>query len=103
MKEVVYVCKGCGRSLVSATPPKYCYFDRLDHLENISDEDAVKMGLFSFGDGIYIEDAKIEFPGDFNYSPFTGKEESKSFTYMFLSGTETLSKYQDVLLAKVIG
>lgn len=101
MKGIIYVCKTCGRALRSQTPPKYCYFDRIDHLENISDEDSLKMGLFSSGKGIFIEDAQIEFPGDFTYSPFTGeKQDEMSF---FLRGAGTLSEFQDGLYAKVIG
>lgn len=103
MEGIVYICKGCGRAIRTKTPPKYCYFDRLDHLENISDEDAIKMGLFSFGIGMYIDDSLIEFPKDFKYSPSTGEAESKGFTEMFLKESETLSKYQDVLFAKVVG
>lgn len=78
MDKVIYVCKMCGRAMQTNAKPQFCYFDRMDSIENISDEDASKMALFLFPtkavslmypDGIEL---RIEFPGDFNYDPFTG-------------------------------
>lgn len=101
MKEIVYICKGCGRGIRTNVPPNYCYFDRLDHLENICDEDAVRMGIFSFGKSASMEGAQIEFPGDFKFSPFTGKEEK--YVHHVLKGFTTLSELQDELFKQVIG
>lgn len=62
-----WICKGCGRSIRQEHRPMCCYFDRWDGIENISDEDAVKMGL-SIPKG-----ERFEFPGDVRWDPDTGK------------------------------
>lgn len=67
-----HVCKMCGRGIRCEEPPKYCYFDRMDMMENISDEDAVKMGL-------NIDPSSAEFPGDVRFNPFTGQPVEMSF------------------------
>ncbi len=71
-----YVCKVCGRSF-SCDPedkPKYCYYDRSDMIENISEEDASKMGLTT---DRFILDLGIEFMGDMNFNVFTGMDIAK--------------------------
>jgi hypothetical protein len=95
---VFFVCKMCGRSVRAPNKPNFCYHDRMNSIENISDEDAVKMGLFTFPEkampfrsflsseqpldiilpltDIHISDIQsimIEFPGDLLYDPITGK------------------------------
>ena len=61
-----WVCKQCGRSMRSDEKPVFCYHDRCDSIENISDEDAVKMGL-------NIPEGKMfEFVRDVKWDPFTG-------------------------------
>ncbi len=71
----VFVCKTCGRGIKAEEKPNWCYGCRSDQIENISDEDAAKMGLFSSpGEEInlYGKVAYLEFPGDFNYNPVEG-------------------------------
>jgi len=63
-----YFCKMCGRSGRFDRKPNFCYFDRMDAIEDVSDEDSVKMGL-------NIPDGEVfEFPGDVRWDPFTGKK-----------------------------
>ncbi len=76
-----FICKNCGRSLKAEIKPNYCYFDRCSSIENISDEDAVKMGLFSQSKGFTaifsdVPDQRVtfEFPGDYKYHPYTGEK-----------------------------
>jgi len=64
---VYWVCKMCGRSIRQEERPMCCYHDRMDSIENISDEDAVKMGL-SIPEG-----ERFEFPGDVRWDPDTGR------------------------------
>ena len=71
-----WLCKMCGRSLRAEESPNFCYFDRSDLIENISDEDAVKMGLFQFHDGEYGDAEFVpEFELDVKFDPFTGSSE----------------------------
>jgi len=53
--------------MLAKTKPNWCYFDRMDAIENISDEDAVKMGL-----DIPVGET-FEFPGDVRWDPVTGR------------------------------
>jgi len=62
-----WICKMCGRSVRQEKKPKCCYADCMDSIENISDEDAGKMGLF------IPEGERFEFPGDVRWDPDTGK------------------------------
>lgn len=62
-----WFCKQCGRTSRFDKKPNHCYFDRIDHIENVSDEDAVKMGV-----NIPKGDA-FEFPGDVRWNPFSGE------------------------------
>ncbi len=89
-----YVCKMCGRGIRAEEHPKFCYYDRMNSIENISDEDAQKMGLNIplLPDEIGL---MLEFPGDLRYNPFTGNE---LVDYRGL----TLSEFQDVLLKEVL-
>ena len=64
--STIYFCKMCGRTGRFDEKPNFCYFDRVDHLENVSDEDAVKMGLN------IPEGETFEFPGDVRWDPMTG-------------------------------
>jgi hypothetical protein len=56
--------------------PAYCYADRMDTMEEVSEDDFRKMGLFK---GLMVvlgtQDHVYEFPGDVQYNPFTGEEE----------------------------
>ena len=61
----IFFCKQCGRAQRAETKPNWCYFDRSDSIENVSDGDAKKMGLLDFD--------RFEFPGDVVWDPFTGK------------------------------
>lgn len=78
--------------------PAFCYFDRTSSIENISDEDAVKMGLFSTTEGTKMNGIIFEFFGDIQYDPMTGK---------MLSGdavctTGTLSEFQDTIMGRAL-
>ena len=61
-----YVCKTCGRGVRQDVKPMFCYADRMDSMENLSDEDAVKMGV------IIPEGERFEFPGDVMWDPDKG-------------------------------
>jgi len=67
----IYICKMCGRGVRCDEKPNYCYFDRMDLIENLSDEDAERINIV-----VSEKDAEFvpEFPGDVRYHPFTGKE-----------------------------
>lgn len=66
MPGILYFCKQCGRVARFNEKPNYCYADRCDSIENVSDEDAVKMG-------VNIPDGKtFEFIRDAKWDPFTG-------------------------------
>ncbi len=95
----IYVCKTCGRALRSEKKPSFCYADRTTNIENISDEDAVKMQLFS-QIGYSIEQVNgvifdFEFPGDVKYHPYSGE------TLFTVTKGFTLSEYQDEVLKRV--
>lgn len=82
---MIYICKMCGRAFKAEKDPKYCYADRMDSLEGISDEDAQKMGI--------LDIKAYEFPGDIKYNPFTGKINSDN--------GYTLSDFQDEIMKRV--
>lgn len=84
-----WVCKACGRSLRQDEKPNWCYFDRGDSIENISDEDAKKMGLSIPGCDIF------EFPGDVRWDPNTGKK-------LELTDGRTLMEFQAATMLKVV-
>ena len=105
--SVFYVCKMCGRSLriQSGPPPKFCYFDRMSAVENISEEDAEKMGLFSgYADkeAVFKNVLAFEFPKDINYDPFTGNPVGGAVKKSFVN-EYSLSDWQDVIMSRVRG
>ena len=101
--SVVYVCKMCGRSMRAEEKPACCYFDHMDAIENISDEDAVKMGL-------NIPEGEIfEFPGDVRWDPVTGEpatvtlkkiETGSGWPKLVVEG-RTLRQFQDAIMVEV--
>ena len=100
----VHVCKGCGRSVKTQKKPNFCYWDRLDHTENISDEDAVKMGLFSHPEKSVTfesyekpEEFIAEFPGDVRYDVFTGEKMTPIISLY------SLSNFHEEVLSRVFG
>lgn len=94
----IFVCKTCGRAIESEEQPIYCYADRVDTIENIGPEDAVRMGLFSLGGTFTQEGMKFEFPCDVRFHPFTGKRmEMSPF------GKSSLTMLQDTVMQKVRG
>lgn len=96
----VWVCKTCGRALKAAQKPNYCYADLTTSIENISDEDSIKMGLFKFPEKakeiFFGEKMIIEFPGDFKYNPVLGEI---AFPYTGY----TLSELQDSIMKQLKG
>ena len=100
---IIYVCKICGRAIKSNVPPTCCYFDNCHSLENISNEDAVKMGLFELSKGftaIFSDGPNwaviFEFPGDYKYHPFTGEQAPAVLS------RGKLTDFQDQIMRKVI-
>jgi len=95
---IYFCCKTCGRAIRSPEKPNFCYADRTTSIENISDEDSIKMQLFSSdGQEIFLFDGKtveIEFPGDIRYDPFNGND-------FIVEEGFTLSEYQDEIMKKV--
>jgi len=89
--STIYFCKMCGRTGRFDEKPNFCYFDRVDHLENVSDEDAVKMGVN------IPDDSPYEFPGDVRWQPFTGKP----ITNVPKDGY-TLQKFQREVMERVL-
>ena len=86
-----WVCKMCGRSIRQEEKPMCCYYDRMDYIENISDEDAVKMGLdIPAGE-------RFEFPGDVRWDPDTGKPYRLS---EFLYEQNTLQDWQYAIMER---
>lgn len=94
----IYVCKSCGRAMKANEKPNYCYADRMDAIENISDEDAVKMRLFSDTQVFVSKDIVFEFPFDVRFDPFTGEKFDMSkweaLTYYPEKGYASLSEFQ---------
>ena len=88
--SMYWVCKMCGRSIRQEQKPMCCYFDRMDAIEDISDEDAVKMGLN------IPEGERFEFPGDVQWDPITG---------VTATATEgpTLKNFQRSIMERVRG
>jgi len=93
---IIYVCKTCGRALKSDNKPEFCYYDRCATIENISDEDAIKMTLFTIYEGVNINNVIYEFPGDIRFNPFTGEDETQHFG-------GKLTQLQDYILDKIRG
>lgn len=103
-ERINYVCKICGRAIRSPKKPTYCYFCKSTSIENISDDDSHKMGLFLFSNGVeinlvrspegmsdtldlcvvLIDAVTIEFPADMRYHPFKGSPLVISEDYLSL-------------------
>jgi hypothetical protein len=94
----VFVCKTCGRALRAEEKPNFCYYDRMNSIENISDEDAIKMGLFSLSKGEEVDGIIYEFLADLKFHPFTGEAISE----LGLCGGLSLSDFQDQVMKRVI-
>lgn len=105
-KIITWVCKTCGRSLKAEEKPNYCYYDRTTAIENISDEDAVKMGLFSLSNGDpCIFDSKlftIEFIKDVRYAPISGKPLMREHgLFSDIKSGYSLDDYQNKIMSGV--
>ena len=98
-----YVCKVCGRAIKSEIPPLCCYFDKCHSLENISDEDAIKMGLFSSTPGVEIDvgDQHVifEFFYDARYDPFIG---SRLYVVPPAPNGQSLAEFQNQIMQGVL-
>lgn len=102
----VFVCKACGRAIRAEEKPNFCYFDRMSSIENISDQDAVKMGLFSLSNGNpCILDSKlftIEFIKDVRYSPMSGKALIKEHgLFSDIQDGHSLDEFQESIMKRV--
>jgi hypothetical protein len=106
----IWVCKMCGRSMIVKKQPTFCYFDRMDTLEQISKKDSEKMGLFLGKAEQMMDDLQDEnvlpfipeFGGDVNYDPFTGKDTKDSLFSFLKKGKSTLHNYQDAVMRSII-
>ena len=93
-----YVCKMCGRSVIAESKPNFCYYDRMSSIENISEEDSKKMGLFSTNTFLYSENnVTFEFPKDIRFDPFTGEEMSSCER----NYKGSLTDFQDEIMKRV--
>lgn len=103
----IYVCKSCGRAVKAEEKPNFCYADRMDSIENISDEDAKnKMQLFQTPESARWDFGILyEFPADVRFHPMTGKEYNPCFTYTYIpeQGFFSLTELQDSIMQKVRG
>ena len=104
--RINWVCKTCGRAVRSFEKPSFCYYDRTMAIENISDVDSVKMGLFSEAKGVEIalptQDMLFEFIGDVRYNPLTGEELNLHFPTTLSTGITSLKEFQNKIMEKVI-
>lgn len=107
----IWVCKMCGRSMIVKKQPTYCYFDRMDSVEQISKQDSTKMGLFvgKAGEMVdFLKDEKDhatfipEFEADVNFNPFTGNSTKDSLSSLGKEHKMSLHKYQDAIMRNVI-
>ena len=89
MAGTIFFCKMCGRTMRADEKPNFCSFDRVDHIENVSDEDAVKMGVN------IPEGETYEFPGDVRWEPFTGNVVAPVDGY-------TLQQFQREVMERVL-
>jgi len=85
----IYFCKQCGRTGRFNEKPNHCYFCHIDHIENVSDEDAVRMGV-NIPDG-----SPYEFPGDVRFHPMSGEPVSPFDGY-------TLRQFQRDMMERVL-
>jgi hypothetical protein len=84
----IFFCKMCGRAARFNKKPNWCYFDRYDSIENVSDEDAVRMGIR------IPQHSPYEFPGDVRWHPMTGEPS-------FSPGEGTLKEFQLKIMERV--
>jgi hypothetical protein len=102
----------CGRAMIVSKKPQFCYFDRMDSIEQISADDSVKMGLFGGGAKQMLEDIKDmegikpfipEFRSDVVFDPFTGQKNQDSlFKLLDMAGKKFgLHEYQRKVMEKV--
>ncbi len=89
-----YICKICGRAMKLEGNPKYCYYDRADSIENISDEDSKKFQI-QIKEDYELDSIQFEFPGDLRWHPINGKAIKP------IIGGDTLTKYQEKLMRNV--
>ena len=98
-----WICKICGRAIRAEEKPNFCYFDRTMAIENIGDEDAVKMGLFSTTEGTCLTDFEnhrsfiVEFDRDLIYDPFSGEKARK-----IMNPNHSLYDFQNMVMRRVI-
>lgn len=85
----IFICKMCGRAGRFNEKPNFCTADRMDSIENISDEDAVKMGID------IPEGETFEFPGDVKWDPVSGDP--------MVTGGRTLRQFQNAIMVEVRG
>lgn len=102
----VFICKACGRAIKAEEKPNFCYFDRMSSIENIGDEDAIKMGLFSLSSGNpCILDSKlftIEFIKDVRYTPIKGEVlMCKDAPFSNIRHGYSLDEFQDIIMKRV--
>lgn len=97
---ITWVCKTCGRAIKSETKPNFCYFDRMDQIENIGDEDAARMGLFSTTLGVPVilsQKFTVEFIKDLRYDPMTGED----LTHLNYDNGQSLTEFQEEVMKRV--
>jgi hypothetical protein len=101
----IYVCKSCGRAVKAEEKPNFCYADRMDSIENISDMDAkYKMQLFQMPiSAIWVSGICYEFPDDVRFHPYTGEPFYLVHTYTPEEGFYSLSELQDSIMKRVRG
>ena len=104
--NIIYCCKTCGRAIKAKEKPNFCYFDRTTSIENISDQDAVKMGLFSLSNGDpCIFDSKlftVEFIKDVRYTPIGGKPLMREYgLFSDIKSGYSLDDFQDLVMKRV--
>jgi len=94
----IFVCKSCGRGITAEQKPNFCYADRMDTMENVSDEDAKRMGVFFAGGTFTDEGMKFEFPKDVRFHPMTGNA-----LYFSPHGKSSLTDLQNKVMEDVRG
>lgn len=103
MSLTIYVCKSCGRAVKAEEKPNFCYADRMDTIENIGDEDAKKMRLFSTPDSARWDFGILfEFPSDIRFHPVTGNALMPIFTLIPEQGNFSLSELQNNIMKEVL-
>lgn len=98
----IFVCKMCGRAVKAEKQPLYCYADRMDSIEEVGPEDAVKMGLFSTTNGNLLTDLQgnefiVEFSKDVRFCPFDGQ----GFLFQKEPKGSSMTEFQDLVMQRV--